>query len=134
MSTQAASTRPMNRPTQDVQNRASMQETAQRNNMMNEQTRQMPAMHDGHREQMPSPGTETKQSFLTTEFWIYAAAVAVVVIAAFWRGTTGNGLNINNPNQAWWYLTALTGAYLLSRGLAKAGTARRSGAERMRRR
>ncbi|GHJ09297.1 hypothetical protein TPA0907_36640 [Micromonospora humidisoli] len=125
MSTQAASTRPMNRP---------MQDTVQRNAMMNEQTRQMPAMHDGHREPMPSPGTETKQSFLTTEFWVYAAAVAVVVISAFWRGTATNGLNINNPTQAWWFLTALTGAYLVSRGLAKAGSARRSGAERKGRR
>ncbi|MFI7209802.1 hypothetical protein [Micromonospora maritima] len=105
----------------DVQNRASMQDTS---------TRQMPSMHDGHREQMPSPGTETKQAFLTTEFWVYAAAVAVVVIAAFWRGAATNGLNINNPNQAWWYLTGLTAAYLVSRGLSKAGSARRSGKER----
>ncbi|MFR9779842.1 hypothetical protein ACL02O_27775 [Micromonospora sp. MS34] len=106
---------------QDVSNRAAMQESP---------TRPMPMAHDGHREQMPSPGTETKQAFLTTEFWVYAAAVAVVVIAAFWRGPAIDGLNINNPNAAWWYLTALTGAYLLSRGLSKAGSARRSGAER----
>ena len=126
MSTQAASTRPMNRPMQEAQNRAAMQETP---------TRQMPTMQgDGHRERMPSPGTETKQSFLTTEFWIYAGAVAVVVIAAFWRGSATNGLNINNPAQAWWYLTILTAGYLLSRGLAKAGTARRSGEERRARR
>ncbi|PWU56499.1 hypothetical protein DLJ47_05930 [Micromonospora sp. S4605] len=118
MSTQAASTRPINRPAQDVQNRA-MQET-----------RPMPVMGDGHREQMPSPGTETKHSFLTTEFWIYAAATAVLVIAAFWRGPETNGLNLNNPNQVWWYLSILTGAYLISRGLAKAGSARRSGEER----
>ncbi len=121
MSTQAASTRPMNRPMQEAPQRAAMQETP---------TRPMPMMEDGRRERMPSPGTETKQSFLTTEFWIYVAAVAVVVIAAFWPGAATNGLNINNPTQAWWYLTILTGAYLLSRGLAKAGTARRSGAER----
>ncbi|MEV4542134.1 hypothetical protein ACIBXA_27135 [Micromonospora echinaurantiaca] len=90
----------------------------------------MPVMGDGHREQMPSPGTETKHSFLTTEFWIYAAATAVLVIAAFWRGPETNGLNLNNPNQVWWYLSILTGAYLISRGLAKAGSARRSGEER----
>ncbi|QGN49870.1 hypothetical protein GKC29_25620 [Micromonospora sp. WMMC415] len=121
MSTQAASTRPMNRPATDVQNRAAMQETP---------TRPMAAIPDGRREQMPSLGTETKQSFLTTEFWIYAAAVAVVVIAAFWRGSATDGLNINNPTLAWWYLSILTAAYLVSRGLAKAGTARRSGEER----
>ncbi|GIJ79047.1 hypothetical protein SAMN05443287_101503 [Micromonospora phaseoli] len=123
MSTQAASTRPMNRPAQDVQNRASMQDAP---------TRQMPMMHDGHREQMPAPGTETKQSFLTTEFWIYAAAVTAVVIAAFWRGTTDYGLNLNNPGQAWFFITLLTLGYLGSRGLAKAGSQRHSGEERKR--
>ncbi|MET8087986.1 hypothetical protein [Micromonospora sp. NPDC005237] len=119
MSTQAASTRPMNRPVNDPQNPAMMRDT-----------QQMPAMRDGHRDPMPSPGTETKQAFLTTEFWIYAAAVALVVIAAFWRGAATNGLNINNPNQAWWYLTVLTGGYLVSRGLSKAGSASRSAKER----
>ncbi len=125
MSTQAASTRPTNRPMQDVANRAATQESP---------TRPMGAMPDVAREPMPSPGTETKQAFLTTEFWVYAAAVVVVAIAAFWRGPATNGLNINNPNMAWWYLTVLTGAYLLSRGLSKAGTARRTGAQRRARR
>ncbi|MEV6810698.1 hypothetical protein [Micromonospora sp. NPDC051296] len=124
MSTQAASTRPMNRPQQDMQNRQAMQEAP---------TRPMPMMHDGHREQMPSPGTETKQSFLTTEFWIYAAAVALVVISAFWKGTTANGLNLNNPTQSWFFITLLTIGYLVSRGLAKAGSQRRSFAERRQR-
>lgn len=119
MSTQAASTR-TNRPMQDVQNR-SMQDTS---------TRQMPMMHDGHREPMPAPGTETKQAFLTTEFWVYAAAVALVAIAAFWKGTVANGLNINNPGQAWMFITILTVGYLGSRGLAKAGSNFRSGRER----
>ncbi|MEV0806914.1 hypothetical protein [Micromonospora sp. NPDC050200] len=121
MSTQAASTRPMNRPMQEAPSQAPMNEA---------QTRQMPMMEDGHRHPMPAPGTETKQAFLTTEFWIYAIAVAAVVIAAFWRGSATNGLNINNPNLSWWFLTVLTGAYLLSRGLSKAGSARRSGSER----
>ncbi|PZG08567.1 hypothetical protein C1I95_29910 [Micromonospora craterilacus] len=124
MSTQAASTRPMNRPQQDMQNRQAMQEAP---------TRPMPMMHDGHREQMPSPGTETKQSLLTTEFWIYAAAVALVVISAFWKGTTANGLNLNNPTQSWFFITLLTIGYLVSRGLAKAGSQRRSMAERRQR-
>ncbi|MDG4837619.1 hypothetical protein O7631_13945 [Micromonospora sp. WMMD967] len=123
MSTQAASTRPMNRPMNDPQNPAQMRDM---------QTQQMPSMRDGHRDPMPSPGTETKQAFLTTEFWVYAAAVALLVISAFWRGSATNGLNINNPNQAWLFLTILTGGYLVSRGLSKAGSARRSGKERSR--
>ncbi|MFY1620263.1 hypothetical protein [Micromonospora sp. WMMD736] len=119
MSTQAASTRPMNRPMNDPQNPAMMRDT-----------QQMPAMRDGHREPVPAPGTETKQAFLTTEFWVYAAAVALLVIAAFWKGTTANGLNINNPSQTWLFLSILTGGYLVSRGLSKAGSERRSGKER----
>ncbi|WSG05704.1 hypothetical protein OIE53_13895 [Micromonospora sp. NBC_01739] len=122
MSTQAASTRPMNRPAQDVQSRQAMHEAP---------TRPMPA-YDGHREPQPSPGTETKQAFLTTEFWIYAAAVTLVVISAFWRGTTANGLNLNNPSQAWFFITLLTLGYLGSRGLAKAGSQKRSAKERSR--
>ncbi|WP_197673975.1 hypothetical protein [Micromonospora narathiwatensis] len=103
-----------------------MQETPDRAAM--QETRPMPTMHDGFRER--APGTETKQAFLTTEFWVYAAAVAVVVITSYWHGSITNGLKITNPNLAWWYLTVLTGAYLLSRGLSKAGTTRRSFAER----
>lgn len=121
MSTQAASTRPTNRPATDTQNRDRAQEAP---------TRPMQAMGDGHREQMPASGTETKNSFLTTEFWIYAGAVTLVVISAFWRGGSANGLNINDPTLAWWFLSALTAAYLVSRGLAKAGSERRLGSER----
>ncbi|MFD2768196.1 hypothetical protein [Micromonospora eburnea] len=121
MSTQAASTRPMNRPAQEAPNRMAMQEA---------QTRQMPMMEDGHRHPAPSPGTETKHSLLTTEFWVYAIAVAGVIVAAFWPGGGGNGLNLANPNLSWWFLTVLTGAYLFSRGLAKAGSERHSMAER----
>ncbi|WBB70152.1 hypothetical protein [Micromonospora sp. WMMD812] len=122
MSTQAASTRPMNRPAAEIQNRQSMQETP---------TRPMPMVGDGHREPMPAQtGTETKQAFLTTEFYIYAVAVAAVVVAAFWGGAATNGLNINNPVQSWWIIAALTAAYLVSRGLSKAGSPKRSLSER----
>ncbi|WP_348651162.1 hypothetical protein [Micromonospora sp. WMMD882] len=93
----------------------------------------MPAMSDG-RQPATAPGTETKNALLTTEFWVYAAAVTVLVISAFWRGGAGNGLNINNPQQAWFFLTLLTLGYLGSRGLAKVGNAFRSGTERSNRR
>ncbi|MEU5720219.1 hypothetical protein ABZ783_00115 [Micromonospora sp. NPDC047738] len=119
MSTQAASTRPMNRPAQEAPNRMAMQDV---------QTRQMPMIEDGRRQ--PTPGTETKHALLTTEFWVYAIAVAGVIVAAYWPGGGGNGLNLANPNLSWWFLTVLTGAYLFSRGLAKAGSERHSIAER----
>ncbi|MFI7431477.1 hypothetical protein ACIBPB_31280 [Micromonospora sp. NPDC049836] len=121
MSTQAASTRSMNRPTQDMSNRTAMQETP---------TRPMP-MYDGQREQaMQAPGTETKPSFATTEFWIYLAAVAGVLVASFLVGKNSVGVDIFRAPQAWFFITLLTIGYLGSRGLAKAGSNFRSGDER----
>ncbi|SBT37159.1 hypothetical protein [Micromonospora auratinigra] len=126
MSTQAASTRPMNRPMTDTANRAAMQESP---------TRPMPMMHDGHREPvMTAPGTETKGSFKTTEFWIYLASVAGVLVASYLVGKNSVGVDIFRAPQAWFLITLLTIGYLGSRGLAKAGSNFRSGAERQARR
>ncbi|MGR6318168.1 hypothetical protein Q2K19_01995 [Micromonospora soli] len=121
MSTQAASTRPMNRPAQDMQNRAAMQETP---------TRPMAAMPDGRRQAMAAPGTETKPSFATTEFWVYLIAVAGVLVASYLVGKNSVGVDIFRAPQAWFFITLLTLGYLGSRGLAKAGSNFRSGEER----
>jgi hypothetical protein len=121
MSTQAASTRPTNRPAPEVQNRAAMQEAP---------TRPM-AAYDGHREQaMSAPGTETKPSFATTEFWVYVASVAAMLIASYLVGKNSVGVDIFRAPQAWFFITLLTIGYLGSRGLAKAGSNFRSGEER----
>jgi len=119
MSTQAASTRPMNRPMNDPQNPAMMRDT-----------QQMPVMHDGHRNDMQAPGTETKQAFKTTEFWIYLIAVAAVLGASQVVGRNSAGVDIFRADNAWFLITLLTLGYLGSRGLAKAGSNFRSGAER----
>ena len=121
MSTQAASTRPINRPAQDMSNRAAMQETP---------TRPMPMMHDGQRQAIQSPGTETKPSFATTEFWVYVASVAAVLVASYLVGKNSVGVDIFRAPQAWFFITLLTIGYLGSRGLAKAGSYFRSGEER----
>ncbi|GAA4561551.1 hypothetical protein GCM10023176_00390 [Micromonospora coerulea] len=122
MSTQAASTRPMNRPMQDAPNRAAMQEAP---------TRPMPMMHDGQREQaISAPGTETKPSFATTEFWVYIASIAGVLLASYLVGKNAAGVDIFRAPQAWFFITLLTLGYLGSRGLAKAGSNFRSGDER----
>ena len=113
MSTQASS-RAM-RPTQEVP------------------TRPIPT-YDGPREPAPAPGTETKASLKTTEFWIYVAAVAGVLIASQMVGRNTVGVDIFRADQAWFFITLLTIAYLGSRGLAKAGSAFRSGEERASRR
>jgi hypothetical protein len=73
--------------------------------------------------------TETKHSSKTTELWVYLAAVAGVLIAA-WVVTSGNGTGTGadnngdafNASRAWLYVTILTVGYLVSRGLAKAGS------------
>ncbi|MGC5022618.1 hypothetical protein [Micromonospora sp. DT47] len=119
MSTQAASTRSMNRP-QEAPNRATMEET----------TRPMAVMPDGRRQDIQAPGTETKPSFATTEFWVYVAGVIGVLVASYLVGKNAVGVDIFRAPQAWFFITVLTIGYLGSRGLAKAGSNFRSGAER----
>jgi hypothetical protein len=64
--------------------------------------------------------TETKASFKTTEFFAYLAAVAAVLIAAgLVDNANDGGLG---AKQAWLYVTLLTVGYMVSRGLAKAGS------------
>jgi hypothetical protein len=68
--------------------------------------------------------TETKHSLKTTELWMYLAAVAGVLIAS-WVVTSGNGNSSGdafNASRAWLYVTILTVGYMVSRGLAKAGS------------
>ncbi|GLY21427.1 hypothetical protein [Micromonospora sp. NBRC 101691] len=128
MSTQAASTRPVNRQAQDMQTRAG-QDMPNRA-MAEAPTRPMPMMHDGRREAMQAPGTETKNAFKTTEFWVYVAAVIGVLAASQLVGRNSAGVDIFRADNAWFMITLLTLGYLGSRGLAKAGSAFRSGAER----
>ena len=64
--------------------------------------------------------TETKASFKTTEFFAYLAAVVGVLIAAGLVDEANNGGF--GAKQAWLYVTILTVGYMVSRGLAKAGS------------
>ena len=65
-------------------------------------------------------GTETKHAFKTTEFWTYLAAVIAVLIAA---DSIGSGAHdVFRADKAWLFVTILTVGYLISRGLAKAGS------------
>jgi hypothetical protein len=64
--------------------------------------------------------TETKASFKTTEFFAYLGVVAGVLIAAAIVDTSDAG-NLG-ARQAWLYVTILTVGYMISRGLAKAGS------------
>jgi len=64
--------------------------------------------------------TETKSAFKTTEMIAYVVATAGVLIAALVVDQAdAGGLG---AKQAWLYVTILTVGYMVSRGLAKAGT------------
>ena len=64
---------------------------------------------------------ETKPAFRTTEFWIYAVLLLAVLIAGL--ATGGDGPEGLGAGEVWLYAVILTVGYLISRGLAKAGSA-----------
>ena len=64
--------------------------------------------------------TETKAAFKTTEFYAFLAVLAGILIAA--AVVDQNDAGGLGAKQAWLYATILTVGYMVSRGLAKAGT------------
>ncbi len=71
-----------------------------------------------------SRGEETKPSFKTTELIVYVLAVIGVLIASnmVGDGAANDGTDYFAADKAWWYITLLTIGYMISRGLAKAGS------------
>ncbi|MEH1101308.1 hypothetical protein [Micromonospora sp. CPCC 205561] len=69
-------------------------------------------------------GDETKPSWKTTELAVYLLSVIGVLIAsnAVGDGAANDGGDYFAADKAWWYITLLTIGYLISRGLAKAGS------------
>jgi hypothetical protein len=67
--------------------------------------------------------TETKQAFKTTEFWAMIAIVASILIASWVVDDGGGGAGDAFPAvRAWLYVAIVAAAYIVSRGLAKAGS------------
>ena len=65
--------------------------------------------------------TETKAAYKTTEFYAYLLVLLGVLIAADNIG--GNlGRDYFRADEAWLYVTILTVGYMISRGMAKAGS------------
>ena len=64
--------------------------------------------------------TETKASFKTTEFYAMVAVIAGILIAAAMVDETDAGGF--GARQAWLYVAIVASAYMISRGLAKAGS------------
>jgi hypothetical protein len=71
------------------------------------------------------PGAETKPAVKTTEFVVYVLAVVGVLLASVLVGDTVGRGDVFLADQAWFYVTLLTIGYMISRGLAKAGSSAR---------
>jgi hypothetical protein len=71
--------------------------------------------------------TETKSAFKTTELIVFVLSVLGVLIAAAVtdNGDDGQGFGAGS---AWLYVTLLSVGYMISRGLAKAGSRERNDA------
>jgi len=66
--------------------------------------------------------TETKAAFRTTEFIVYlVAVVGVLAVSALVGDSDGRG-DVFLADKAWFYVTLLSIGYMISRGLAKAGS------------
>lgn len=65
--------------------------------------------------------SETKSAFKTSEFYIWLIVSAAILIAAAVtdQGDDGQGFGADH---AWQYVAVVTAAYIISRGIAKAGT------------
>jgi hypothetical protein len=73
-----------------------------------------------HRNTTERRTTETKASFKTSEFMAYAAVLVGILIAGL---VVDNGSNSGfGAQEVWLYSTILTVGYMISRGLAKAGS------------
>jgi hypothetical protein len=69
--------------------------------------------------------TETKHSFKTTEFWAMMAVIIGILVASKVVGQgdgSGNGVDAFPAVRAWLYIAIVAVGYMISRGLAKAGS------------
>jgi hypothetical protein len=68
--------------------------------------------------------TETKSAFKTTEFIAYLVVLAGIVIAGAVTKASSYGGNHDpfRADRVWLYATVLTVGYMVSRGIAKAGS------------
>jgi hypothetical protein len=67
--------------------------------------------------------TETKAAFKTTEFVAFLVVVAAILIAAAVIKATPGHHDAFTAARAWLYVSIVTVGYMVSRGLAKSGSA-----------
>jgi hypothetical protein len=65
---------------------------------------------------------ETKAAFKTTEFVAFLAIVAGILISAAVIKATSGHRDVFTAAQAWLYVSIVAVGYMISRGLAKAGS------------
>ena len=65
-------------------------------------------------------GAETRAAWKTSELLVFLLLAAGIFVAAEHVGSSGD--NAFTAQRAWLYVTILGAAYMISRGLAKAGT------------
>jgi hypothetical protein len=66
--------------------------------------------------------TETKHALKTTEFWAFVAVFVMLLIAGNAIESEEGGPDRFTADKVWLYATVLTVGYMVSRGLAKAGS------------
>ena len=78
----------------------------------------------GHVDRVRRLTTETKQAFKTTEFWAMVGVIVAILVsaAAIKGGDSSGGTDEFVAKQAWLYVSIVAAAYMISRGLAKAGS------------
>jgi hypothetical protein len=74
-----------------------------------------PKVHARERDDHRERSTETKASTKTSEFFVYVIAAAAILIASL----IVDGFN---ATEGWMFFTYLSIGYMISRGLAKAGS------------
>ena len=79
------------------------------------------ANRNDNRTRHRSATTETKPAFKTTELIAYVVVALGILIASAMVDQNEDGQGIG-ADQAWLYITILTVGYMVSRGLAKAGS------------
>ena len=65
---------------------------------------------------------ETKPFFLTSEFLVWLFTVIAVLVAAAVTKRGAGGADVLDAGAAWALVTAIGFAYIISRGISKAGT------------
>ena len=79
-------------------------------------------IHGTARSRVRRLSTETKAAFKTTEFFAYLAVVVGLLIAGNIVEGQEGGTDYFAADKVWLYVTLLTIGYMVSRGLAKAGS------------